>query len=1208
MQRNIETKKRNRHSEVSYEGCSYEESLSSIKIKFMISIVLFFCILGSVFSQNIKINEIMSSNSTTIYDEDGDASDWIEIYNAETSEVFLDGFTLSDDVNDPYKWEFPNVSIPAQDFLLVFASGKDRPVSHWETIIDWGDNWKYFIGTEEPPSEWRDVDFDDSTWSEGPSGFGFGDDDDATILPEPLVSFYIRHTFQINDLANIVNALLHVDFDDAFVVYLNGVEIAREGIGVEGLVPAFDETAGISHEAQIYQGGMPELFVIENLDAILMEGNNILSIQTHNASSTSSDMSMIPFLTLGMREEPTGATGIAVLLENDLPKMHTNFKLSTDGEDVILSDNIGNILDNIAFSSLETDISFGRQPDGSDDFYLFNGPTPDSSNTTTGFLEYSADPIFDIDGGFYYDDFTFGFVDIPAGETIFYTLDGSIPDENSFEYTQPETIDSTVVIRARGFETGKIPSQTVTESFFVNIDPSLPVISLVSDPVNFFDENYGIYVMGLNASTIYPYYGANFWEDWERPINIQMFETDGTNAFHINAGVKIFGNYSRGLPQKSLAIYTRNQYDDNKIAYQIFPEKNIAEFDNIVLRNSGNDWEWSMMRDALMTSLVQETGLDIQDYRPSTVFINGDYWGIHNIREKINEHYLEANHGVDPDEIDMLEDNGLIIHGDKQHYLDLLDFIENNDISLPANYEYICTQMDMENYLNYMTAELFYANSDWPGRNLKFWREQNDEGKWRWILFDTDFGFGLGEAFDFNMLEFALEPNGPIYPNPPWSTFLFRRLVTNDTFVQDFVNLFADRFNGIFHTDHIQNKILELSGNIETEMPNHVDRWNLSMASWQNEVLVLQYFAGDRPQYVKQHIMDEFGLPGTANIYLDISPPETGNILVNTLQVEEFPWAGEYFLQNPVTLTGLDVPGWQFAGWSGDVISDSTSITLDMNDEFSLIAWFEPAASFVDSIVFNEINYNSAPDFDTEDWVEIYNRSQQDIDMSGWSFSDSDDNHIFEFPEGYTLYSDEFLVICRDTTAFSSFFPNINNILGNMDFGLSSDGEMVRLFDHTGELIDSLQYGVNSPWPTEPNGSGPTLALLNPTYDNTDPQSWAASYEHGTPGEINDVYVYSDENIVMQTELKLLQNFPNPFNPTTQISYSLPEDNNIKLTIYNIKGQLVKILVDEFQPEGRYTVSWNGKDEFGKQSASGIYFYKLADGRNSKTRKMILLK
>jgi hypothetical protein len=396
---------------------------------------------------------------------------------------------------------------------------------------------------------------------------------------------------------------------------------------------------------------------------------------------------------------------------------------------------------------------------------------------------------------------------------------------------------------------------------------------------------------------------------------------------------------------------------------------------------------------------------------------------------------------------------------------------------------------------------------------------------------------------------------------------------------------------------------------IASEMANHVIRWEHTLAAWENEILVLQYFAADRPQFMKQHLMDQFGFPGTAGVFLDISPAGSNGIVqVNTLEVEEFPWSGEYFMQNPVRLTGIDVPGWRFAGWSGDVISDSTSITLDMVQEYSLIAWFEPDVCYADSIVFNEINYNSAPDFDPEDWVEIYNRSQQDVNLSGWHFSDEDDSHVFYLPSDFVLPAESYFVLCRDSVAFSSLFPNVSNFLGNWDFGLSSNGEPIRLFDQTGTLIDSVAYAVNSPWPPEPNGNGPTLSLINPDYDNSNPQNWAASSDYGTPGAINDVYVAADENITIPAELQLLQNFPNPFNPITMINYSIPEDKNIKLTIYNIKGQLVKILVNEFQQKGRYTVNWDGKSDFGKQAASGIYFYKLSDGKNSKIKKMMLLK
>ncbi|HPR18607.1 MAG TPA: CotH kinase family protein, partial [Candidatus Cloacimonadota bacterium] len=898
----------------------------------------------------------------------------------------------------------------------------------------------------------------------------------------------------------------------------------------------------------------------------------------------------------------------ATLIEPTMPHLHTNFKLNAAGEALILSDNAGATIDEIDLPALSTDVSYGRQPDGSDDWFMFDEATPDSSNTTTGFTGMATEPVFDLDSGFYTNSATFGFLDIPADETIYYTLDGSLPDETYYPYSTSVTVDSIVVVRARAFADGKIPSNTITRTYFIDLEPTLPVISLVSDPYNLFDEDYGIYALGPNASSTYPYFGANFWEDWERPINIQMFESDGTEAFQVDAGVKIFGNYSRGHDQKSLAIYCRDQYGYNSINYQIFEDKDIDEFNNIILRNSGNDWEWSMMRDGLMTSVLKDTGLDRQAYRPASIYINGEYWGILNIREKINEHFIEENHGVDPDNLQLLEDDASIIQGENDHYLALLDFLENNDMTLPENYDYICTQMDMENYLNYMVAELFYCNEDWPGRNIKFWRENTEDSKWKWIIFDLDFGLGYWGGADTDMFEFALNPNGPSYPNPPWSTFLFRSLVVNDQFVHDMSNLFADYMNSIFDPTWFNAELLELHDYLEPEMENHVVRWNNTMASWENEMLVMQWFMNDRPDYVKTHIMDHFGFPGTANIYLDISPTGSGSVQVNTLEVDEFPWVGEYFQNNPVTLTGLNSPGWQFVGWSGDVISDSTSITLAMEDEYSLIAWFEPAVSYVDSIVFNEINYNSSANFDPEDWVEIYNRSEYDIDMSGWYFSDSDDEHQMFFPAAFVLPSQSYYVLCRDTVAFAACFPNVENRIGAFDFGLSSSGEMIRLFTANAELIDYVEYGATSPWPTEPNGNGPTLALCNPGWDNTQAESWAASADHGTPGEINDVYVSTDPNLVVQAELQLLQNYPNPFNPSTSISYSLPADSRVKLAIYNIKGQLVQVLVDDFREQGRYTAVWQGDNQSGKAVASGIYLYKLSNGKMNKSKKMMLLK
>jgi hypothetical protein len=236
---------------------------------------------------------------------------------------------------------------------------------------------------------------------------------------------------------------------------------------------------------------------------------------------------------------------------------------------------------------------------------------------------------------------------------------------------------------------------------------------LSTNPEHFWDNDSGIYVMGSNATDPPWYYGANFWEDWERPIHIEMFEPNGDLGFSIDAGVKIYGNFSRTLPQKSLVIFARSSYGYTAIDYQIFPDKEIENFEAIVLRNSGNDYNNTHFRDGLVSILSDRTGVTSQAYRPAVVYLNGSYWGIQNIREKINEHFIASHFDVNPDNIDMLEKDNQVIHGDQAHYNDLLNFIETNDMSISDNYSVITSALNANNFIRYNITQIFNVIS-WP--------------------------------------------------------------------------------------------------------------------------------------------------------------------------------------------------------------------------------------------------------------------------------------------------------------------------------------------------------------------------------------------------------------------------------------------------------------------------------------------------------------
>lgn len=252
-------------------------------------------------------------------------------------------------------------------------------------------------------------------------------------------------------------------------------------------------------------------------------------------------------------------------------------------------------------------------------------------------------------------------------------------------------------------------------------------------------------------------------------------------------------------------------------------------------------------------------------------------------------------------------------------------------------------------------------------------------------------------------------------------------------------------------------------------------------------------------------------------------------------------------------------------------------------------------------IIINEINYNSSNDFDPEDWIEFYNPQDFTVDVSGWYFKDEDDNHVFIFPGNTFIKSKGFLVLCRDTSQFLIFFPTVNNYYGDLSFGLSGGGELIRLFDVSGNIVDSLVYDDDPPWPTEPDGNGPTLELRLPSLDNSLAENWTSSKGHGTPGYKNSVHVDSGERIVQPANFILLQNYPNPFYQVTKIKFDLHEHKNAILKIYNIQGQLVKTLTPDADKQ---SVTWNGQG-----FSSGIYFYQIEKGNiKSRIRKAILVK
>lgn len=268
-----------------------------------------------------------------------------------------------------------------------------------------------------------------------------------------------------------------------------------------------------------------------------------------------------------------------------------------------------------------------------------------------------------------------------------------------------------------------------------------------------------------------------------------------------------------------------------------------------------------------------------------------------------------------------------------------------------------------------------------------------------------------------------------------------------------------------------------------------------------------------------------------------------------------------------------------------------------------LISLIFSGINFSQSIVINEINYNSAAAVDTEDWVEIYNNSPSSVDISGWKIKDSNDDNQFVFEASTVLNARSYIVVVRDLADFQLVFPNVLNVVDSIDFNFSNAGELVRLYNSNDVLIDQVEYDDVSPWPTEPDGNGPTLELKNPNLDNSLASSWGVSSGNGTPGAQNSITVSSEDEKIAVSTFKLNQNYPNPFNPSTNIAYSISEPGNVILEVYDLLGQKVATLVNKVHSVGDYNVDFDASD-----LTSGIYIYRITQSGQSLTRRMTLIK
>lgn len=628
--------------------------------------------------------------------------------------------------------------------------------------------------------------------------------------------------------------------------------------------------------------------------------------------------------------------------------LHTNFKLSSSGEAVGLFAPDGTPVDAVIYETQQTDVSFGRLSDGQDVWRYLNNPTPGSANQGPGFIGIAVPPEFSQSGGFYDGAQTIVLSSSATQGTIHYTLDGATPTEASAIYSGPISITQTTVVRAVVLQQNYVPGPVITHTFFIREASALPVVSISTDPDHLWSDEKGMYVIGTNGVEGFCADGPRNWnQGWEYPANFELYETDQSMVLNQGVGIEIFGGCSRLFDQKSLAVHARNRYGDGSLSHQIFPEKNIDSFESIILRNSGQDWFRTMYRDAMIQTVIRQ-GMDVdyQAYRPAVLFLNGAYWGIHNIREKMNEAYIENNHGYERGEFDFLEGPAIPSHGSADHYNNLLNFASSQDMTQASNLMLVDTWMDVDQYLDYQAAEIFIANADWPLGNIRFWRPNTNTGRWRWMVYDTDLSFGgHGSGRNYsNTLAQATDPNGPEWPNPPSSTLLFRSLLENQEFEDRFVQRLASHINTTFDSTRVLFVIDSLKANIADEVPRHEAKWPESIGfntPWDIHIDRLRDFARLRAANVYQHTIDHFNLTGTANLRIENNQGSYGSIRVATVPISAEVFEGRYFMDVPLAIEAVPLPGYRFAGWGGAVDGSDPDIKIVLTGDTNLTAQFE---------------------------------------------------------------------------------------------------------------------------------------------------------------------------------------------------------------------------------------------------------------------------
>ena len=646
-----------------------------------------------------------------------------------------------------------------------------------------------------------------------------------------------------------------------------------------------------------------------------------------------------------------------------------------------------------------------------------------------------------------------GFYDNPfylkvnsTNSTILYSFENNI-NKRSNVFKDSILIDKTTTISfgvLRGETLEKIESKT----FLIDFKTNFKVVSISIDNNFLFDYNTGIYVKGPRAwlDTVAKHYRNTNWErKWEKEHFIEVFNEDGERIISNNAGLRIFGGMTKYYPEKSLRVIFRNMYDSTVNHADLFGSGS-KKYKQFILRHSGNDYRNTRFKDAFLTSLAQESDLDVQKSSPCHLFINSEYWGVYNIREKINKYYIDNNYSCGINGIDILQGYKTADEGSSEDYQDLLNFLKKNSLSDQKNYQYIKQKMDVRNFINFWIHQIFYANHDVRG-NIRFWKSDSLDNKFRWIVYDTDLGFGPNRVNKDLLKDFTNSRMTDWY-NPNWATFLLRNLLESNEFKKDFILQSSYILSSTLSTKNINKRIDEFFSMYNSEMQYHFNKrrrfqaYQGSYKKWLSSVNDLRYFAEKRDENSYRHLEKKFGLSDSYILKINVLN-DNGKVLINNNTLKSNELVGKFYKNYDIPIKIIPSFGYYHTGFSDSIINNLENDTLEINIDFKKLA---PSKY---KIIINEVDY-------VNESIELYNQEDTTVYMNGWTLIDKNNNGL----------SINDVYINKGNYFVFNYFDTIKKIDGvnyyPLNFKISSVNEKIFLYDNERKIVDSVVYKIDS--------------------------------------------------------------------------------------------------------------------------------------------------